>query len=44
MLTELLHRCRLRARQMQIFERPAIFVGLWPPTIRLIGDLRAQHE
>jgi len=25
-------------------ERRAIFVGLWPPTIWLIGDSLAQHE
>jgi hypothetical protein len=25
-------------------ERRAIFVGLWPPTIWLIGDSIAQHE
>jgi hypothetical protein len=25
-------------------ERRAIFVGLWPPTIWLIGDSLARHE
>jgi hypothetical protein len=25
-------------------ERRAIFVGLWPPTIWLIGDSLQQHE
>jgi hypothetical protein len=25
-------------------ERRAIFVGLWPPTIWLIGDSLSQHE
>jgi hypothetical protein len=25
-------------------ERRAIFVGLWPPTLWLIGDSLAQHE
>jgi hypothetical protein len=69
-LTTLLHRCGLRAWQMQILsmssiglciglwiraktvdqdergnaERRAIFVGLWPPTIWLIGDSLARHE
>lgn len=39
MLTALLHRCGLRAWQMQ-----ALFVGLWPPTIWLIGDSLVRHE
>ena len=25
-------------------ERRALFVGLWPPTILLIGDSLARHE
>ncbi len=25
-------------------ERRAIFIGLWPPTIWLIGDALARHE
>jgi hypothetical protein len=70
LLTALLHRCGLRAWQMQILslssvglciglwiraktvdqdergnaERRALFVGLWPPTIWLIGDSLARHE
>lgn len=70
MLSALLHRCGLRAWQMQLAsmgsvglciglwiraktvdqdergnaERRALFVGLWPPTIWLIGDSLALHE
>jgi len=70
MITRLLHRCGLRAWEMQILslssiglciglwiraktvdqdergnaERRAIFVGLWPPMIWLIGDSLAGHE
>jgi hypothetical protein len=69
-VTRALHRCGLRAWEMQILslgsiglciglwiraktvdqdergnaERRAIFVGLWPPTIWLIGDSLARHE
>jgi hypothetical protein len=69
-ITCLLHRCGLRAWELQILslgsvglciglwiraktvdqdergnaERRAIFVGLWPPTIWLIGDSLARHE
>ena len=70
MLTAILHRCGLRAWQMQILslssiglciglwiraktvdqdergnaERRALFVGLWPPTIWLIGDSLGRLE
>jgi hypothetical protein len=70
MLTALLHRCGVRAGQMQALsmgsvglcvglwiraktvdqdergnaERRALFVGLWPPTIWLIGDSLVRYE
>jgi hypothetical protein len=70
LLTAILHRCGLRAWQMQTLslgsiglctglwiraktvdqdergnaERRALFVGLWPPTIWLIGDSLGRHE
>jgi hypothetical protein len=69
-LSAFLHRCGLRAWQMQLAsmgsvglciglwiraktvdqdergnaERRALFVGLWPPTIWLIGDSLARHD
>jgi hypothetical protein len=38
MLSSLLYRCGLNA------ERRALFVGLWPATIWLIGDSLVRHE